>query len=70
MTPNTLLTELNEEQKQVLESKKDYHILATHSFNDDSVFYPKIIEAYYAYYKYYSDFTLLSFGKLGHEFTT
>ena len=68
--PNTVLTELNNEQKQILESKKDYHILATHSFNDDSVFYPKIIEGYYTYYKDYSDFTLLSFGKLGHEFDT
>ena len=68
--PNTVLTELNNEQKQILESKKDYHILATHSFNDDSVFYPKIIEGYYTYYKEYSDFTLLSFGKLGHEFDT
>ena len=68
--PNTVLTELNNEQKQILESKKDYHILATHSFNDDSVFYPKIIKGYYTYYKDYSDFTLLSFGKLGHEFDT
>ena len=68
--PNTVLTELNDEQKQILESKKDYHILATHSFNDDSVFYPKIIEAYYTYYKDYSDFKLLSFGELGHEFDT
>ena len=68
--PNNIVKNLNDEQKQILKSKKDYHILATHSFNDDSVFYPKIIEGYYTYYKDYSDFTLLSFGKLGHKFDT
>ena len=68
--PNTVVTELNAEQKQILESRKDYHILAAHSFNDDTVFYEQIIEGYYVYYKDYTDFTLLSFGELGHEFDT
>ena len=44
--PNEIVTELNDAQKEILNSKKDYHIIATHSFNDDSVFYPKIIEGF------------------------
>ena len=66
--PNTVVTELNDEQKQILNAKKDYHILAAHSFNDESVPYSRIIEGYYTYYQNYTDFKLLSFGKLGHEF--
>ena len=66
---NTVEKELSNEQKQILESKKDYHILATHSFNDDSVYYSRIIEGYYTYYKNYTDFTLLNFGELNHNFT-
>ena len=66
--PNEVVTELSDSQKEVLNSKKDYHILATHSFNDDSVPFSKIIAGYYIYYKDYSDFKLLSFGKLGHKF--
>ena len=68
--PNYVVTELNDEQKQILKSKKDYHILATHSFNDNTVFYSKIIEGYYTYYKDYTDFTLLGFGNVGHKFDT
>ena len=66
--PNNVVKELSNEQKQILESKKDYHILAAHSFNDDSVFYSRVIEGYYTYYKDYTDFTLLSFGELDHNF--
>ena len=66
--PNYVVNELTDEQKQILESKKDYHILAAHSFNDDAVFYSRAIESYYTYYKNYTDFTLLSFGKLDHNF--
>ena len=65
---NSVVKDLNEEQKQILNSKKDYHILATHSFNDDSVTYSRVIEGYYTYYKDYTDFTLLSFGTLDHDF--
>lgn len=66
--PNSVVTELNEEQKAILDSKKDYHILATHSFNDDSVFYEKSIVSYYTYYKHFTDFHLFSFGEIKHEF--
>ena len=66
--PNTVVKELNDEQKQILNSKKDYHILAAHSFNDESVPYSRIIESYYTYYQNYSDFKFLSFGELGHKF--
>ena len=61
---------LTDTQKSILESKKDYHILATHSFNDKTVFYPNSVESYYTYYKYYTDFRLYSFGNLDHEFIT
>ena len=65
---NKLVTELTSEQKNILDSKQDYHILATHSFNDDSVSYDKIIEAYYTYFKNYIDFTLLSFSQKNNIF--
>ena len=66
--PNYVEKNLSEKQKQILNSKKDYHILATHSFNDGSVTYSRVIEGYYTYFKDYTDFTLLSFGTLGHDF--
>jgi hypothetical protein len=34
---NHVLKELSDTQKQILESKKNYHILATHSFNNQDV---------------------------------
>lgn len=65
---NTVVSNLNNEQRRILEDRKNYHILATHSFNDNTVFYPMIIEAYYTYYKDYTDFTLYSFGEIDHDF--
>ena len=65
---NTVVKELNNEQKQILESKKDYHILASHSFNDGSIYYSRIIGGYYTYYRNYTDLTLLNYGELGHNF--
>ena len=67
---NKVLYNLTENQKQKIDSKKDYHILATHSLNDQIVTYPNPSEAYYTYYKEYTDFRLYSFGKLEHEFNT
>ena len=61
-------SELTEEQKQILESKKDYHIIATHSFDDSRVFYNRAIEMYYTYFRYYTDFRIYSFGNLDHYF--
>ena len=57
-------------QKQILESKKDYYILASHSFNDKTVYYPNSVEAYYTYFRYYTHFQLYSFGILDHELPT
>ena len=65
---NYVLYNLTEKQKEVLDSKKDYHILATHSFNDNTVYYPNSIESYYVYFKEYTDFKLYSFGALSHSF--
>ena len=59
---------LTDTQKKILESKKNYHILATHSFNDQDVPYPNSVEGYYTYYKDYTDFNLYSFGELLHNF--
>ena len=65
---NYLVDSLNPVQKEKLESRKNYHILATHSFNDDAVFYPLASSTYYTYYKDYTDLKLLSFGYLTHKF--
>lgn len=65
---NYVLDKLSDTQKQILESKKNYHILATHSFNDQDVPYPNSVESYYTYYKEYTDFNLYSFGELLHNF--
>ena len=67
---NTVPKELSDTQKEILQSKKNYHILATHSFNDQNVFYPNIVEGYYTYYKDYTDFKFFSFGALRHVFAT
>ena len=65
---NTVADVLSDTQKEILQSRKNYHILATHSFNDQNVFYPNIVQAYYTYYKDYTDFKFFSFGALLHEF--
>lgn len=67
---NYVIKDFSDTQKQILESKKNYHILATHSFNDQDVPYPNSVEGYYTYYKDYTDFNLYSFGALLHNFIT
>ena len=57
---------MSSEQIAKLQSKKDYHILATHSFLDNAVFYQMSAESYRIYYSNYTDFKLLSFGALPH----
>jgi len=65
---NKLITNLSSVQISKLEARKNYHILATHSFADDTVFYNLAAESYSIYFRNYTDFTLLSFGNIGHEF--
>ena len=65
---NQMIYELSDTQKAKLEARKDYHILATHSFADDAVFYPLAAESYRYYYHNYTDFRLYSFGNLLHVF--
>ena len=65
---NTIVTELNSQQKEKLEARKNYHVLATHSYLDDGVFYDLAAMTYQRYYKDYTDFKLLSFGSLPHVF--
>ena len=60
--------DLTSAQSAKLNRAKNYHILATHSFNDDAVFYPNSALGYQNYYKYYTDFILHSFGNLKHVF--
>ena len=67
---NSVASSLTEEQTQILNNRKDYHILASHSFNDDTVPYYLSIPGYYTYYKEYSDFKLLSFGLIKHQLET
>ena len=45
-------------------------MVATHSFNDQDVFYANSVESYYTYYKEFTDFNLYSFGELLHNFPT
>ena len=66
---NKVVYNLNPAQKAKIDLRKDYYILATHSFYDNKVFYKNATESYQEYYKQYSHFKLLSFGKLGHEFS-
>ena len=68
--PNSVENNLSEEQKEIINKRKNYHILASHSFNDDTVPYSLSVPGYYTYYKEYTDFKLLSFGKIGHELIT
>ena len=63
---SSIETSLNDAQKSKLEARKNYHILATHSFNDDAVFYNIATSTYSNYYKDYTDFQLYSFGNLRH----
>lgn len=65
---NQMIYNLSDTQKAKLEARKDYHILATHSFADDAVFYPLAAESYRYYYHNYTDFRLYSFGNLVHVF--
>ena len=67
--PNkSIQIDLTQEQKEVIKSKKDYHILATFSFNDEVINYEQSAFAYYNYYKDYTNFKLCSFGDLPHNF--
>ena len=65
-----IISNLTDAQKQKIDSRKDYHILATHSFNDRVVTYQNASEAYYTYFKEYADFKLYSFGYLEYAFST
>ena len=65
---NTIVTNLTSEQKEVIESKKNYHILATYSFNDEVIIYQPPALSYYNYYKEYTNFKFYSFGELNHNF--
>ena len=67
---NSVQASLSDTQKAILDARKNYHILASHSFNDDTVPYPLIIPGYYTYYKEYTDFQLLSFGLIKHVLET
>ena len=65
---NEIVPSLSELQKEKLQSKKNYHILATHSYMDDAVFYALAAPSYQIYFADYTDFKLLSFGTLPHVF--
>ena len=52
----------------LLKKRENYHILATHSYQDSKVPYSSAAPSYQTYYKHYNDFKLLSFGKLDHVF--
>ena len=55
-------------QNAKLESKKNYHVLATHSFNDNRVFYDKSTYSYSEYFRRYTNVLLISLGEEEHMF--
>jgi len=56
------------EQNAKLESKKNYHVLASHSFNDNRVFYDISTYSYTEYFRRYTNVLLISFGEAEHMF--
>ena len=56
------------EQNAKLESKKNYHVLATHSFNDNRVFYDISTYSYSEYFRRYTNVLLISLGEEEHMF--
>ena len=62
---NTIITNLTNIQKDILDSKKNYHFLATYSFTDDIIPYSNVINSYYNYFNEYTDFLFLSFKNFG-----
>ena len=63
---NEVIYNLNDEQAKKLEDRMDYHIIASHSFKDDTVFYLQAAESYRVYFADYTNFKLISFGELLH----
>ena len=62
---NSVVTNLTAEQKEILESKKDYKILSTFSFKDNFLSYSEVSKLYYNYYKEYINFLFYSFNNFG-----
>ena len=63
---NEIINTLNEDQIKKLQNVENYHIIATHSYKDDTVFYPMAAPSYQYYFGNYTDFKLVSFGLLPH----
>ena len=63
---NQVIYDLSDAQIQKLKARENYHIIATHSFKDDAVFYPSAHPSYQYYFANYTDFKLISFGLLPH----
>ena len=64
-----MIYNLSDTQKAKLEARKDYRILATHSFADDGVFYPLSADTYtYYYHNYTYMFQIKRTKKLNYSF--
>lgn len=62
---NNVGSNLNDIQKGILESKKNYNFLATYSFNEDLVNYNDVMNLYYNSYKEYTNFKFYIYKNLG-----
>ena len=62
------VSQLTQTQLDKLDKRKDYHIIATLSYKDDTVFYQMAAPSYQYYYENYTNFVFLSFGVLNHLF--
>ena len=62
---NSVVNNLTDIQKEILESKKNYNIIASFPFNDDIIKYSKVVNLYSHYFKYYTNFQFFSFRNSG-----
>ena len=61
---NNISTNLTDEQKEILEHKKDYKIFATYSLNNQDIYKTRTIQNYLAYYGEFTNFNLYVYRAL------
>ena len=65
---NNISTNLTDEQKEILEHKKDYKIFATYSLNNQDIYKTRTIQNYLTYYGKFTNFNLYVYKALKKEF--
>lgn len=62
---DNVVDNLNDIQKEILQSKKNYNVLESLSFKDDVNIYSKTYKYYYNYFKEYTNIQFLSYKNYG-----